>query len=278
MPKKRIYTLCFVYCLLLVSLTNCTAHQKKWSYNNTITLPEHMHPRSVALLGHHLWVSVPIKNRINKLLELTEQGTIVRQWDHLPGAMHIRAYQGKLYLPLYFGNKVATLSHGQLHTIALGLHPDEPAGVAVQGDTLAVADFQNHRIIVKIGDRTSSIGKMGHKVGELYYPTDVVIADHKLYVADSYNDRVQVFNFKGKVLQVIGSKAGIHDASGVAVYHKQVFISDFFGNRVLVYSKEGKLEQILKGQFHHPTDIDVIGGDLYIPNYGSHTIVRYTHK
>jgi len=77
-------------------------------------------------------------------------------------------------------------------------------------------------------------------------------------------------------LQVIGEKDSINVATGLTVHKGQLFVADFYNNRILVYNLSGNLTQTLSGHFDKPTDIRAIGVDLYIPNYGSYSIVRYT--
>ena len=65
-----------------------------------------------------------------------------------------------------------------------------------------VADFYNHRVQAFASNYTAlpQIGKKGRIFGGNFdYPVDVAIGpDDSLYVADSYNNRIQKFSPDGK--------------------------------------------------------------------------------
>jgi hypothetical protein len=69
-------------------------------------------------------------------------------------------------------------------------------------DTLYVLDMENHRIIlIKDKEVIGQIGRIGNGKGELYYPEDFFITKDKLlYVMDSGNNRIEIFNLQGKYL------------------------------------------------------------------------------
>ena len=106
-----------------------------------------------------------------------------------------------------------------------------------------------------------------HDDGELYYPTDVEMSDDLIYVADAYNNRVQVFDFEGNYVRMIGWNESIKVATGLKVTDSQVIVADFEGNRVLIYDLNGKLLQIVSGKFNQPTDIEIVNGTMYVVNY-----------
>jgi len=144
--------------------------------------------------------------------------------------------------------------------------------LAVDGNSVAIADFYNHRIILQQDDKVTIIGKEGHNDGELYYPTDVDIKKDLIYVADAYNNRVQVFDFEGKYVRMIGWNEGIKVATGLKVTDTQVIVADFDGNRVLVYDIYGKLLQTLIDKFNKPTDIELVDNNMFVLNYKGKTI------
>ena len=121
-------------------------------------------------------------------------------------------------------------------------------------------------------NKVTIIGKEGHKNGELYYPTDVEISNDLIYVADAYNNRVQVFDLNGNYVRMIGWNEGIKVATGLKVTDLQVIIADFEGNRVLVYDLNGNLLQIISDKFNQPTDIEIVSNKMYVVNYKGKTI------
>ena len=263
------YGLLFLFVLLLAGCSQ----KKQWAHKDTISLQEQVHPLGIAENEGAIWISAPDQK---KLIQINEKGEVLNQQTGLERPMHIDAAAGKLFAPLYLEDQVVTIQNGITDTLSIGIEPDAPAAVSVKGDTVAIADFYNHRIILQSRSQTTTFGEKGSGKGQLNYPTDVEISGDKIYVADAYNNRVQVFDTSGKPLQVIGEKDSINVATGLTVHKGQLFVADFYNNRILVYNLSGNLTQTLSGHFDKPTDIRAIGVDLYIPNYGSYSIVRYT--
>ena len=150
--------------------------------------------------------------------------------------------------------------------------PDAPAGVFVNDSLIAVVDFYNHRIILQDENEVMIIGKEGHNKGELYYPTDVALVNDKIYVADAYNNRVQVFDYNGNVLKVIGNKDKINVATGIEVTDDNIFVTDFEGNRILIYDLNVKLIHIINEHLNKPTEISVSNYTIYVSNYAGSSI------
>jgi len=145
----------------------------------------------------------------------------------------------------------------------------------VSGSFTAVADFYNHRIIVKNDSGTYTFGKKGHKNGELFYPTDVKIINNKIIVADAYNNRVQVFNREGKFISTIGEKDSINVATGIDADANEIFVTDSGNNRVLIYNWNGKRIATLTKSLNYPIDVFIAKDKLYISNFHVGNIAVY---
>lgn len=120
-----------------------------------------------------------------------------------------------------------------------------------------------------------SIGKEGHEPGELYYPTDVSFANGLLYVADAYNNRLQVFDLVGKLQRIIVAGDSIRTATGLTVSGGRLFVADFENSRLLVYDLEGNLLQQITGNLAQPTDIAAAEDKIFVANYGSNSVVVF---
>ena len=150
--------------------------------------------------------------------------------------------------------------------------------MAIAENTIAVADFYNHRIILQHNGQTTTIGYEGHGPGELYYPTDVDLAQGMVYVADAYNNRVQVFDTDGNILRIVGERDSIQVATGLVVNQEKIYVTDFEGNRVLVYLQDSLLDQIITDSLSSPTDIAIAEGFMYVANYESKTIAVFKEQ
>ena len=142
-----------------------------------------------------------------------------------------------------------------------------------------VVDNENHRIQVLNYDLTFSkvLGrKYGSKNGEFVYPWGVTCdSTGNVYVADSGNNRIQVFTASGKFLR----KFGCHGKGvelgwpvGVTVDSRgMVFVSERDSHRVSVFTAEGQFVTSFgqhgakPGEFDKPTSLAVDDYDtLYV--------------
>jgi len=152
-----------------------------------------------------------------------------------------------------------------------------PLGVAWVGERLYITDVTKgqHRVLVydADGQLLLSFGKEGKEPGQFWFP-NAALADSegRIYVSDSNNGRLQVFDADGKFLYAHG---GFNLPRGMALDdEKRVFVVDAIGHTVRVFSE---LDQpitplyelgdlgIGDGEFKYPNDIAVDEtGRLYI--------------
>jgi DNA-binding beta-propeller fold protein YncE len=222
-----------------------------------------------------IWFSDPENFR---LLKIDIDGNVLDSITGIKRPMNIDFDNGKLYIPEFLTDTIWIYENGDKKPLDLRAKPKAPAGLVVKGDTIGVADFYNHRIILQIGKKVTYLGAEGHDRGQLYYPTDVKITENKIYIADAYNNRVQVFDFNGKVLNVIGELDNLNVASGLGVNKNYLAVTDQENSRVLVYDLNGSLVQILTDKTHYPTDVLIDGNSLYISNFKENSISIYYKK
>lgn len=90
-----------------------------------------------------------------------------------------------------------------------------PSGVAIARDHLYVTDIEHHMIHaldLRNGSPAFFFGQRGKKDGQFESPTNICAgSDNTLYVTDTGNARVQVFDLRGHYLRTIG---GIGDGPG----------------------------------------------------------------
>jgi DNA-binding beta-propeller fold protein YncE len=267
-----------VFLLGFITILGCSENKKEkhvqalWKFDKEIPI-DGISPIGIVAQGDFLWISDVNNNRVVKI---DLEGTLIEEYPGFQRPMHIAIQDSKIYIPEYTSDTLSILDNGIITTYPLKEIPDAIAGVAVEGNKVAIADFYNHRIILQQGDSITIIGKEGHNDGELYYPTDVAFKNDLIYVADAYNNRVQVFDLQGIYVKMIGWNEGIKVASGIKVTETQVIVVDFEGNRVLLYDKNGELIQTLDANFNQPTDIEVTGDKMYIVNYSTSLITVYS--
>lgn len=147
----------------------------------------------------------------------------------------------------------------------------EPGGLAVdtQNRLLYVADIELDQILVYDADTFKLIRKMGtsgkkHELtspGDFSKPAGVAVdAEGNLYVADTWNNRIEVFDADGQFVSTFG-KAGdgpgyFARPKGIAIDGDgHIWVADGVQDRVQVFNKEGQLlismggHGLLPGQF-----------------------------
>ncbi|HED08336.1 MAG TPA: hypothetical protein ENI57_09500 [Ignavibacteria bacterium] len=243
-------------------LTGCS-NNKGYKFVKEIKL-EGMNPISAAVGKTGIWVS---DSKNNRVIKINESGKILEEFNDFKRPMHISLFKGKVYIPEFLNDSIKVIGNGKVLNFNLGIKPNAPAGIDVAGSFIAVADFYNHRIIVKNGDSTYTIGKKGHKNGELFYPTDVKIVKDKIVVADAYNNRVQVFNREGKFISAIGYKDSIKVATGIDADANEILVTDSGNNRVLIYNWKGKRIGTLTKSLNYPIDVFIDRDEILISNF-----------
>jgi DNA-binding beta-propeller fold protein YncE len=237
-----------------------------WRLFRSVQL-DSVNPIGLAFTDEGLWLSDGDRNR---LVLIDGEGNKVRTIDSLDRPMHIESLENVLYVPLYGDDVIARIAKKAVLAMPLADSLDAPAGVSAYGKERAVADFYNHRILYSADGRDFvAIGKQGKAEGELYYPTDVQITKDLIWVADAYNNRVQVFDKSGIFVRAIGSDQHLNAATGIYVSGEELFVTDFENNRVLVFDHNGSLKQVIKDGVEKPTDILEHDDVLYIANYKS---------
>lgn len=257
--------------LIAILLISCQSKYKTWSFDTEISLGK-IAPIGITKTTHGYWLSDGDNNRIillnNELDVIDEQGGFDRP-------MHLTSYHSKLYIPEYGSDKITIVNATDIDTLSIPFALDAPAGVDVNGNEIAIADFYKHRILFFDGSQWLEIGQKGHELGGLYYPTDVQLIHDMIVVADAYNNRIQFFSKNGAVLKQIGKEQQMNAATGIFCTKHEIYVTDFENNRVLAFDYEGNVLQELEQGLRMPTDIYVEKDKLLITNYKNKSIVMY---
>jgi DNA-binding beta-propeller fold protein YncE len=162
-------------------------------------------------------------------------------------------------------------------TIGQGLI--DPGGMVVDNENrfLYVADSAQDLVLVYDADKLTFIRKIGtpgknHTLtdaGEFSVPTNVALdADNNLYVTDTYNNRVEVFDADGNFIRQFG-KAGDRPGTfmkpkGIAIdVDGHVWVADAMQDRVQCFTPEGDLLIWMGGHGTLPGQFRTLAG-LYI--------------
>lgn len=244
----------------------------QWSYNDSISLND-ITPIGIAITNSNsIWVA---DGDHNQIIKINGEGSPLLTMDSLERPMHIAAKGDKILVPEYGLDRISVINKNIRDTLTITDELDAPAGIDFRNNQYAIADFYNHRILYGSGEKWISIGKEGKADGEFYYPTDVQIAHDKIYVADAYNNRVQVFDTTGKHLLTLGANEKMNAATGIYVSDNEVFVTDFENDRLVIYNLEGQLQQIITKNLDKPTDVIIVEGEMWVTNYKGKSISTF---
>tara|TARA_Y100000385_G_scaffold291244_1_gene368086 strand:- start:1800 stop:2330 length:531 start_codon:yes stop_codon:yes gene_type:complete len=170
-------------------------------------------------------------------------------------------------VPSYGADQIYKFGDSNVDTLTSEIELEGPGGVDVVDGFTAIADFYNHQIITFDGSNWNSFGGKGKANREMHYPTDILIENEKLWVADAYNNRIQVFDLKGKQLLTFGDELGMNAATGIYVTTDEVYITDFENSRVFIFDHEGNVIETIETGLDKPTDVFLHEEELLVINY-----------
>ena len=223
------------------------------------------------------------------ILRFTAEGEFVRSWgDDLVGMAHGLRVDGD-------GNIWATdiarhvvfkfspegkllLTLGTLDSPGTESHQfNKPADVAFgpEGNVYVADGYGNSRVVKfnRQGKFLAAWGTPGNQPGQFHLPHAIVIdAQQRVLVGDRENDRIQVFDLGGKLLDVWNGFAPY----GIAIDSaQQVFVADARAVRILRLGADGTVKQRLGGPGHAPGQFELphmlaVGrdGSLYVAEVG----------
>ena len=131
-----------------------------------------------------------------------------------------------------------------------------------------------------------AFGQSGAQAGSFAEPRGLASdASGNLYVADTKNHRIQVFDATGKPLRAFGTKGAgdgqLNEPCGVAIDPQgDVWVADTWNLRIAHFSPEGAWRGAfvdLEKPFFGPRAVAVSRGFLYVADTGNKRIVRFDH-
>lgn len=175
-----------------------------------------------------------------------------------------------------------------------------PRALAFSPDgTLYIADSGNHRIQFFLPDGTyaGSFGTFGSLseglplLGSLNEPWGIAVSEKgEVFVADTWNHRIQKFSSKGEPILVWGifgtqeMEGSLYGPRGIAIDPLgRVFVADTGNERILIFDQEGNLlgkigeEGFEIGQFSEPVGVAFDrSGNLYVTDTWNQRVQVFT--
>ena len=169
-----------------------------------------------------------------------------------------------------------------------GVSPDQmihPRGIATDNtDNIYVSSQDKLQKFTSSGELTNCIDKCGRKEGEFDTPRGVTLYNNQVYVCDSDNNRIQVFDLDLNFVRSIGSRG-----KGRGEFNKphdvkfdtagNMYVADYSNKRVQVLDTSGQFIQIFgqegKGKLEGPSGLHIVDKYVYVSDQIGHCIVVY---
>jgi sugar lactone lactonase YvrE len=151
-----------------------------------------------------------------------------------------------------------------------------PTGITCAGEKLYVVDTHAHRIIVfnkDNGNYLFSFGERGIEEGSFNYPTNICSdRDSYIYISDSMNFRVQIFDKNGGFISSFGKPGNnignFSSPKGIAVDPDgNIYVVDAAFDNVQIFNRQGRL-LLSFGKIGHGPDEMLLPTGIFIDTYG----------
>ncbi len=123
-----------------------------------------------------------------------------------------------------------------------------PEGVAITGDgSVLVTNTRSGSISVFRDDKLErTIGRQGARDGEFFHPHDIDVApDGTVYVVDSGNNRVQVFDAGLVHRGSVGPELKLSGPKYLSVNQERIWLADEYNHRILLLDRSHRLLGVL---------------------------------
>ena len=179
----------------------------------------------------------------------------------------------------YLGNTsgacAGTMSFDYQASSDCGYQQPHNTALSVDGKHLYVPEVKRHRIVVLDAVSLAYVSEIGRS--ELKWPHDVSIGpDNRLYVADSGNDRVAIFDVDGTTATFHAELKGNFDNPEGVFAHPdgRVFVSGEDSGSVAVFENRRQLNAITG--LNHPHGIGLADdGGVWIAMAGDNTLQHF---
>ena len=168
-----------------------------------------------------------------------------------------------------------------VYPVSITQDPDENLYICEYGQNDRVQKFRPD------GTFLLQFGGPGTAAGQFQRPSGIVWYDHRLYIVDAFNNRIQVYTDEGKLVEILGESdriAEVHYPYDITVdQHGDLLVVEYGAGRVSKFSRTGRLlgrygksgsGQVV-AQFSTPWGISIDRrGRIYVCDTGNRRIVE----
>lgn len=192
-------------------------------------------------------------------------------------------------------NRIQKLSLAGVWQASYSTGLSGPEGIDVASDgTVWVADTGNNRVIHMTATLNpfagDTFGSAGTGTGQFDRPHTLAAGSDTLFVADTYNDRVQTFTLQSgggmgpyapqyeAQISAPGGVAPLYPAGGVADGAGNRYLADSGGSRIVKIDSGGTQTTVLESGLNDPRKIvfDTAGSDLWVADTSDSQVLRIT--
>ncbi len=113
-------------------------------------------------------------------------------------------------------------------------------------------------------------GEKGSAPGQFDDPTGIAVVGDEVFVADSRNGRIQVFDFDGRLKRLFGTPGSGPGQLGrpmnLKAYDGRLYVAEYFNDRIQVFGLDGRSQRIIGGPGNGPGQFSAPGGVAVAPN------------
>jgi len=268
------YRISILFIVLILACNNGKEQERSWHYTKSYPL-NNVHPMSITGDQSNLYVSCGMKTELHKM---NYDGGLIEAIKNIRKPKYINLLGPGEVLVAESEAHVATRVKNQesINTVPTNEFLETPYGISAAGHSLVITDYFKNRIYYNNEGKVMSFGKPGVADGDFNGPTDIQFMNGMIYVSDSRNNRVQVFDNNAKHQLSIGELDKIKMTGGIYVTKDELAVTDYQGNRVLIYNLNGKLKQVLNENFDQPSDVFIRGKEMFVTNFSSNSIAVFT--
>ena len=131
-------------------------------------------------------------------------------------------------------------------------------------------------------DFVKAWGARGSGPGQFHDPTGIAVANGEVFVADSRNGRIQVFDLEGNFKRSFG-KPGTQPGElgrpmNLTIRRNELYVPEYFNDRVQVFGLDGTPKRIIGKAGDGPGELDAPGGVAVAPNGDLFIADFYHHR
>ena len=197
--------------------------------------------------------------------------------------------QEEMIVSEWGGDRVSIFKiRGQGKIRTFGSHGDRPhemihpAGIATDdADNIYVSSCHKLQKFTSKGELIKCTGEKGKKEGEFDYPCGLALYDNEVYVCDSCNHRIQIFDLDLNFVRSIGSHGKGRGEFVAPLDIKfdtagNMYVAEWGNERVQVMDRSGQfIREFDDGKLKGPSGLHIADKYVYVSDLSGDCIVVY---